>query len=805
MTKFAGPIGAAALVLAAGAGAQQATVPVRGVAGDLWADVVVGKPNFGEITPNEVTARRLFNPGGVLVDRSVRPNRVYIFDGGNSRVLGLDHLGQVASGPNAGKRCTSDSDFGARCAIEEARGADLVLGQPDLNHSACNGDGNFQTYPDRAPASASTLCTMPVDQISPLEGGSFGNMDVDARGNLYVPDFDNHRVLLYRSPFEEDTVADGVWGQADFAGNACNQGRGVGAPSADSLCLRSPTNQGFVGGVGLDPGGDLWVADNQNNRVLRFPVDPATGRPAHEADLVLGQPDFASWAPGSTLDRMRAPAAIRVDANGAVYVADSLNSRILVFRPPLVSGMAASGTLGSGFRLPTGLELDPTGGLWVSDRLNNQLLLLDTTTGDVQKVLLKDLKDDSGRCGGAFNGDGPGFYYPGDNRFLPSSYVCDPAGSIGVDVDGNVFASGSDSIQDVWRFPAPIPDPRPGIAHSADARLFASFQSPTFDSHNEIGLRGIFSARGVAVARRQLIVADGGRLLFWNNPEAVHNGQPADGFVGSPDPRVQAFPPAFGRIREDKRGRLWVIRGPNLFVYSLPLTTGQQPKAALFSPLKTLGGDPITFDRIDGVAPDKRSAFLWLSDTDHSRVFRVRDPLGHPVVDTVLGQRDAGGTACNQGGGPSRDSLCLPGAVALDRKGNLWVSDNSLEDQGNNRLLEYDARLFRGKPREPRFGLSASRVFGTGGSFNGPSCQDPLCGPFEPAFSRRGHMVVGLGIPGSRFPLVYDHPLRNPLPTGTLKDFHSMAYAATFDKHDNLYVADLNRDRVFIYRKPFRR
>ena len=773
------------------------------MAGDFWADVVVGKPDFSEITPNEVTARRLFNPGGVIVDRSVRPNRVYVYDGGNSRVLGLDHLGHVASGPDAGKPCTSDSDFGAPCQIEQGRGADLVLGQPDFTRSACNGDGNFQTYPERAPASAATLCSMPVDGISPLEGGFLANMALDSEGNLYVPDFGNNRVLLYRSPFEEDTVADDVWGQADFAGNACNRGRGVGAPSADSLCLPSPLNEGFVGGAGLDPDGNLWVTDNQNNRVLRFPFDPATGRPAHEADLVLGQPDFSSWLPGSTLERMHAPAAVRVDAEGVVYVADSLNGRILVFRPPFTSGMAAGSTLGSGFRLPTGLELNPAGGLWVSDRLNNQLLRLDTATGEARKVLFKDVKDDSGTCGGNYVGDGPNFFSEGDNAFVASYNVCDSAGSIGVDADGNVFVAGSSFVQDVWRFPGPIPDPRPGIAHSADARLFPPFQ---FATHNEIGTSGIFSARGVAVARGQLVVADAGRLLFWNNSETLRNGQPADGFVGAPNARVQ-FSPAFGRIREDDRSRLWAIRGDRILVYSLPLTTGQEPRLTLASPLPVLGGGTVAWDRLDGLAPDRRGEFLWLTDTSHSRVFRVRDPLDHPLVDIVLGQTSLGGTECNQGRGlaaPSRDSLCRPGAVVLDHKGNLWVSDHSLEVEGNRRLLEFDARLFHGRPKEARLALPASRVFGTGGSFTGPSCQDPLCGPWEPAFSRHGHMVVGLnGFIGSRFPLVYADPLVSPLPVATLNDFHSMAYAATFDEGDNLYVADLNRDRVFIYYHPF--
>jgi len=225
-------------VLAAPAGSLNKTAslsaPVRGVGGDGWADIVLGKPGFGEMGLNEVTGHRVFNPGGVIVDRSVSPNRIYVYDGGNSRVLGL-HAGS-----------------------QSGQTAELVLGQPSLDdHGACNGDGNYQNYPQRAQASASTLCSMPEDQVSPREGGSFANMAVDASGNLYVPDFDNHRVLLYISPFTSDTVADDVWGQANFTANDCNRGQGVGHSSASSLCLRSPYNEGFVGGVGTDAANNL--------------------------------------------------------------------------------------------------------------------------------------------------------------------------------------------------------------------------------------------------------------------------------------------------------------------------------------------------------------------------------------------------------------------------------------------------------------------------------------------------------------------------------------------------------------------
>ena len=776
--------------------ATAALTPVRGLAGDFWADGILGKPDFSEITPNQVTSTRLFNPGGVLVDRSVRPNRVYVYDGGNSRVLGLSHLGHVQSGPYQGQPCTSNSDYPAStCAIQEGLGADLVLGQPSFTRSACNGDGNFQTYPQRAPTSASTLCSMPVDQTSPLEGGGFANMALDLAGNLYVPDWSNHRVLRYNSPFTTDTLADAVWGQADFAGNTCNRDRGVGSPDNASLCLESPFNEGFVGGVAIDSGGNLWVADNQNDRVLRFPYSSTLGLPGPFADLVLGQPNFASSAHGAALNQMWAPAAVRVDVTGTVYVADSLNGRVLVFEPPLTSGMAATRLLGSGLRLPTGLEFDLGGGLWVSDRQNHQLLLF--VNGTVQKVLLKDMPDYSGNCGGNFSGDGSSYYA-----------MCDTAGSIGIDSDGNVLLASSDGDQDVWRFPAPLPAPQPGQAHSADARLFKPLD---YGVHNYIGPAGFYSPRGLAFGEGQLIVADAWRILFWNHPLSITAGQPADGYVGIDSFYRRGDGSPYGRIVADDAQQLWVVRGENVMLYHLPLSTGAVPVLTLSSPLPLRGGGVFTwttFLNMGGIAQSDHGTQIWLSDPATHRVFRISQPITNPTVDIVLGQLNGSGTACNQGRGqafPSRDSLCAPSALAVDPFGNLWVADHALEASGNHRLLEFDADLFPQTPATALLAIPASRVLGRGGSFTEPSCQDALCGPFQPAFDTTGDMVVGvnayLGYP--HFPVVYRNPLADQQIDGYLNDFQSMALTAIFDDRHNLYVADGNRSRVLIYWNPF--
>lgn len=81
-------------------------------------------------------------------------------------------------------------------------------------------------------------------------------------------------------------------------------------------------------------------------------------------------------------------------------------------------------------------------------------------------------------------------------------------------------------------------------------------------------------------------------------------------------------------------------------------------------------------------------------------------PADQPIVDVILGQSDHAGLKCNRiaplrlhAGGdpegallsPGADTLCFPGALSIDRLGNLYVSDHSLEVEGNNRLLIFDA------------------------------------------------------------------------------------------------------------------
>ena len=173
------------------------------------ADVVVGQPNF-TVNASDTTAATLSYPYMV----SVHGNQMFIADYGNSRILIWNSI-PTSSGV----------------------AANLVIGQPDFTTFGSNTGGR----------SAASL----AEAAGPV---------VDEQGRFYVPDFSNHRILIYNQiPITIHQAADAVIGQVDFATGTQNAG-GVSATS-----ISNPW------GLSINDG-KLWVADYTNHRVLRFTI-----------------------------------------------------------------------------------------------------------------------------------------------------------------------------------------------------------------------------------------------------------------------------------------------------------------------------------------------------------------------------------------------------------------------------------------------------------------------------------------------------------------------------------------------------
>jgi sugar lactone lactonase YvrE len=303
---------------------------VNAALGDNATDAVIGQPNAVTTTPNSggvVKASTLAIPFGSAFDAA---GRLYVADSGNNRVL-------IYNSPMATDHL-----------------ADYVVGQPDFNSSSENNGG----------VSATSLAV-------PM------GVAVDKRGNLWVADWGNHRVLEYDSPLTTDLVADRVFGQPDFVSSSPNN------PSLSAASLNRPA------GVTVDDAGNLWVGDNYNNRVVMYNDPIATAD--RIADLVIGQPDFTSNAPGTSATALYGPWGLTIDSKRNLWVADVINSRVLEFDDPRTFGTAADRVLGqpslltmapnytgmvdgSGLSNPQGVALDRNGNAYVADMGNNRVL-----------------------------------------------------------------------------------------------------------------------------------------------------------------------------------------------------------------------------------------------------------------------------------------------------------------------------------------------------------------------------------------------------------------------------------------------
>ncbi|MEZ5355156.1 MAG: hypothetical protein R2762_21190 [Bryobacteraceae bacterium] len=110
----------------------------------------------------------------------------------------------------------------------------------------------------------------------------------------------------------------------------------------------TPSNIGlsFPSGVAVDAQGALWVSDTGNGRVLRFPDPFAQQETPKRADLVLGQASFTSRQTDASARTMAAPYGIAFSVEGSLLVADNAHNRVLLFNPPFTTGMAAERAFG---------------------------------------------------------------------------------------------------------------------------------------------------------------------------------------------------------------------------------------------------------------------------------------------------------------------------------------------------------------------------------------------------------------------------------------------------------------------------
>ncbi|HEV3311302.1 MAG TPA: LuxR C-terminal-related transcriptional regulator [Chloroflexota bacterium] len=197
---------------------------------------------------------------------------------------------------------------------------------------------------------------------------------VDSAGNVYIADTLNDRVQRVDADGTITTVAG--TGEAGYSGD--------GKPGREAR-LNLPT------GLAVGSGDTLFIADTGNNVVRQLGPDGAIHTVAG-----TGEAGYRGEA-GRAVDAvLHAPAGLAFDGEGNLYVADSLNQRVLRIdvnrQIETVAGTGVPGYLGDGrsgiyaeLNLATnplegigqGLAVDSQGDVFIADALNHRVRRLD--------------------------------------------------------------------------------------------------------------------------------------------------------------------------------------------------------------------------------------------------------------------------------------------------------------------------------------------------------------------------------------------------------------------------------------------
>jgi hypothetical protein len=241
---------------------------------------------------------------------------------------------------------------------------------------------------------------------------------VDAAGNLFVADYNNHRIRQVARSGAVTTLAGSASGYTDGTGAAAQfswpwgialDARGnllVGDKGNYRLRKVTPTGsvttvagstRGNVDGTGtaakfdfprglaLDAGGNVFVADASNHRIRKV-------TPAGEVTTVAGSAQGYMDGAGSVA-QFNNPAAIALRGDGNLLVADTFNHRIRKVTPTgevtTLAGSTRGYADGTGaaaqFNLPYSIALDAAGNLFVADASNHRIRKV-TPTGEVTTV-----------------------------------------------------------------------------------------------------------------------------------------------------------------------------------------------------------------------------------------------------------------------------------------------------------------------------------------------------------------------------------------------------------------------------------
>ena len=415
----------------------------------------------------------------------------------------------------------------------------------------------------------------------------------------------------------------------EYAENSCSTAAGLNDTLVNSILY-------YPSGVYIDAGGNIFVSDNGNNRIVKFSAGSTAGT---QGIIVAG-----GNGSGSAANQLSGPNAVFVDSAGNIYVADGANNRIQKF--PAGSTSATNGITvagGNGFGSaanqisPSGIYVDHAGNLYVPDYFNNR----------IQKFPMGSTSATNGVTIAGGNGQGSA-----------ANQLSGP-NAVYIDIAGNIYVADGYNSR-IQKFPS-------GSSSSTNGITVAGSTTPG-NAANQLN-----SPASVWLDNaNNIYVTDLGNNRVQKFPagsDSTTNAVTVAGGNGFGILANQLAYPVFTFVEDN--GIFYVADGNNNRIQKFPAGSDSATQGVTVAGL--LSSTLLSFPQ--AVCLDS-SGNIYVSDYANNRIqmFPVGSGMGTAGV-TVAGGNGAGNSA-NQFNGPE--------AIYVDNSGNLYVAD-----QGNNRVLKF--------------------------------------------------------------------------------------------------------------------